>query len=120
MMISMIAFFMSHFHFFLVLAACTGFASALPPSYKVVLLAGDGSEPSSGDGGKATSASLYHPGGVWQNSVGTLFIVERDGNRVRAISSLGMISTVAGTGSYSFSGDNGPVRLSSYCISYHL
>jgi hypothetical protein len=92
-------------------------ASAVPPSYLVATVAGDGSWGSSaGDGGQATSASIYGPIGVWQDSVGTLFIAEEYGNRVRAVLSSGIISTVAGNGTQSSSstdpnGDNGPVRL---------
>jgi hypothetical protein len=59
----------------------------------------------------ATSASINNPIGVWQDTVGTLFVVEHQGHRVRAISLSGTISTIAGTGTQSFSGDNGPVRL---------
>jgi hypothetical protein len=64
----------------------------------------------------ATSAAINQPLGVWQDSLGTLFISEYDGNRVRAVSSSGIISTVAGTETQSFyssdpNGDNGPVGL---------
>jgi hypothetical protein len=64
----------------------------------------------------AVSASLNGPAGVWQDSVGTLFIAEYFGHRVRAVASSGIISTLAGTGTQSPSytetdiGDNGPVR----------
>jgi hypothetical protein len=102
--------------FCLALAACGCVVSALPPSYKIAAVAGTGSGSSSGDGGQATSASLNNPIGMWQDSVGTLFISENQGHKVRAVSSSGIISTVAGTGTPSFSGDNGPVRL----LHYHI
>jgi hypothetical protein len=84
-------------------------------------VAGTGLASSSGDGGMATSATINGPVGVWQDSVGTIYIVEFTGHRVRAVSSSGTISTVAGSGTISSSstdsnGDYGPVRLSS---SYH-
>jgi hypothetical protein len=106
----------SLFLFSLALVACGCIVSAVPPSYQVATVAGDGSSSSSGDGGQATSASIYYPVGIWQDSVGTLFIAELYGHRVRAVSSSGIISTVAGTGTGSSSstdpnGDNGPVRL---------
>jgi hypothetical protein len=90
-------------------------ASATPPSYLVDTVAGGGSGSSSGDGGMATSATVNGPMGVWQDSVGTLFIVENQAHRVRAVDSSGIISSVAGTGIQSSSstdqnGDNGPVR----------
>jgi hypothetical protein len=108
----------------LALTACSVQVSAVPPSYLVATVAGDGSYSSLGDGGQATSATINGPQGIWQNSVGTLFIVEQSGHRVRAVSSLsGIISTVAGTGTASISitapnGDNGPVRLL-YCHIYN-
>jgi hypothetical protein len=79
-------------------------------------IVGDGSYSSSGDGGTATSATIHGPTGLWQDSVGTLFIVEEQGHKIRAISPYGNISTLAGTGTQSSSptdpnGDNGPVRL---------
>jgi hypothetical protein len=96
--------------------------SAVPPFYLVATVAGTGSASSSGDGGQATSASINNPSGIWQNSLGTLFIAEFYGHRVRAMSSSGIISTVAGTGGYptsetALNGDNGPVRLLLY---YHI
>ncbi len=37
-----------------------------------------------------------------------MYIAERDNNRIRKVtSSTGIITTIAGTGSYGFSGDNG-------------
>jgi hypothetical protein len=92
----------------LILPSISSF-SALPPSY-LVTVAGDGTGSTSGDGGTATSAAINGPIAVWQDTMGTLFILEHYGNRVRAVLSSGIISTIAGTGAYSFSGDNGPVR----------
>jgi hypothetical protein len=46
---------------------------------------------------------------VWANSLGTIYIVEYEGHRVRAVSPSGVISTAVGTGIAGGGGDNGPV-----------
>jgi uncharacterized protein (TIGR03437 family) len=58
-----------------------------------------------GDNGPATSAQLFSPNGVAWGSAGNLYIV--DSGRIRTVSN-GVISTVAGIGTFGFSGDNGP------------
>jgi hypothetical protein len=80
-------------------------------------VAGTGTLSSTGDGAQATSATIVHPFGIWQNSAGTIFIVEQGGHKVRALLSSGIISTFAGTGTASLdpttsNGDNGPVLFS--------
>jgi uncharacterized protein (TIGR03437 family) len=72
----------------------------------IATVAGDGTAGYGGDNGPATSAQLYDPGGVAVDSAGNLYIAD-SGNRVRKVSN-GVIATVAGTGSYGYSGDNGP------------
>ena len=59
----------------------------------------------SGDGGAAFSAGLNTPEDVVADSAGTLFIADTANNRIRKVNSSGVISTFAGTGSNSFSGD---------------
>jgi len=59
-----------------------------------------------GDGGPATSA-LVSPWGVAVDSSGNLFIAE--GSRIRRVDhATGIITTVAGNGTFGFSGDGGP------------
>jgi hypothetical protein len=60
-----------------------------------------------GDNGPATSARLSGPRGLWLTTSGVLYFADRDNHRVRKITSSAIITTVAGTGSNSFSGDNG-------------
>ncbi len=63
---------------------------------------------SSGDGGPATSAKLYEPSDIYfDESSGSLYIADSANSRIRMIDSGGTISTVAGTGDFSFSGDGG-------------
>jgi uncharacterized protein (TIGR03437 family) len=73
----------------------------------ITTVAGNGTQGSGGDGGPATSAQLYYPWGVAVDSAGNLYIADRGNNRIRKVSN-GVITTVAGTGTYGFSGDNGP------------
>jgi sugar lactone lactonase YvrE len=70
-------------------------------------VAGNGSRGFSGDGGPATSASLAQPFGVAVDGAGTLFIAG-EGSRIRKVDPTGIISTVAGNGTFGFSGDGGP------------
>ena len=74
----------------------------------ITTVAGTGTHgPSSGDNGPATSASLFSPSGVAVDSAGNLYIADTGNSRVRKVTN-GIITTVAGTGGYGFSGDNGP------------
>ena len=61
----------------------------------------------SGDGGPATSAQLNQPAGLAVDGSGNLYIADEDNNRIRKVSSGGIITTVAGTGVGGFSGDGG-------------
>src|SRR4030095_14564851 len=74
----------------------------------VTLIAGNGSQGYSGDGGPAISAQLNIPGGIALDSSGNLYIADSGNYRVRKVTPQGVISTVAGTGVSGFSGDGGP------------
>lgn len=65
-----------------------------------------GTEGKLGDGGLATEAKLQSPKGLAIGPDGALYIADAGHARVRKIDSAGRISTVAGTGSAGFSGDN--------------
>ncbi|MBI4907469.1 MAG: hypothetical protein HY820_27840 [Acidobacteria bacterium] len=71
-------------------------------------IAGNGVAGHSGDGGPATGASLYRPVGIAVDSNRNVYIAEIIGHRIRKVTSNGIISTVAGTGIYGYSGDGGP------------
>jgi sugar lactone lactonase YvrE len=62
----------------------------------------------SGDGYPAIQALLSGPGGEKMDSAGNLYFVDSGNYRVRKIDTSGNISTVAGSGSSSYSGDGGP------------
>jgi hypothetical protein len=67
--------------------------------------AGTGAAGYSGDGGAATSAQLSAPWGVAADSTGNLYIADTGNNRIRKVTSAGIISTFAGTGVAGFGGD---------------
>ncbi len=72
-------------------------------------LAGDGTQGFSGDGGAATGAQLNSPEGLAVDPAGNVYLSDSGNNRVRRVDAAsGTISTVAGNGSPSFSGDGGP------------
>jgi uncharacterized protein (TIGR03437 family) len=77
------------------------------PSGIISTVAGSGAEGFSGDGGPATSASLYRPEGVAVDAAGSLYIADAFNARIRKVSPSGIISTVAGNGAQRFSGDGG-------------
>ena len=71
-------------------------------------VAGNGKRGFSGDGGKATEASLAFPYDVRIDSKGNIYFADVFNHRIRKVDLDGLISTVAGTGVPGFSGDGGP------------
>jgi sugar lactone lactonase YvrE len=71
----------------------------------ITTIAGDGEELYAGDGAAATSAVLDLPTGVAVDATGNVYIADRHNQRVRMVSVGGTISTLAGSGAASFSGD---------------
>jgi sugar lactone lactonase YvrE len=71
-------------------------------------VAGNGNPGYGGDGGPATSAQLRLPQGVSVDKAGNLFIADFVNARIRKVTPDGLIGTVAGNGTYGFSGDGGP------------
>lgn len=79
----------------------------------LLVVAGNGIEGHTGDGGLAVNAALFGPWGVAVDSQGNVYIAEygglNEGGSIRMVSAAtGIISTIAGTGAPGFSGDNGP------------
>jgi trimeric autotransporter adhesin len=75
-------------------------------------VAGDGSYGDSGDGGLATLAGLKSPRGVAVDASGNIYIADTGSYRIRVVTkSNGIITNVAGDGSYGFLGDGGLATL---------
>src|ERR1700744_6468750 len=73
----------------------------------ITTIAGNGSRTYSGDGVQATAAALNDPSAVAVDAVGNVYIADASNNRIRMVNTSGMISTFAGNGTLSFSGDGG-------------
>jgi sugar lactone lactonase YvrE len=77
----------------------------------ISVVAGNGTNGYSGDGGPATAAGLSTPHEVRFDRAGDLYFVERDNHTVRKVDmTSGVITTLAGTGIRGYSGDGGPAR----------
>ncbi|MCX6594231.1 MAG: putative Ig domain-containing protein [Acidobacteria bacterium] len=80
----------------------------ITPAGALTVVAGTGASGYSGDGGPATAAMLAFPSWVAVHPVtGDLYIADLGNRRIRKVAA-GVITTVAGTGSVGFSGDDGP------------
>ncbi|MBV9507341.1 MAG: SMP-30/gluconolactonase/LRE family protein [Acidobacteriia bacterium] len=65
----------------------------------VATVAGTGVAGFGGDGGQATSASLYGPGGIIADGGGNIYISDTSNDRIRKVTPDGVIQTIAGDGS---------------------
>jgi hypothetical protein len=75
----------------------------------IMTVAGSTTGGYSGDGGPATLAKLM-PVGITVDKAGNLFIADNTNNRVRMVNTVGIITTIAGTGAAGFSDDcNNPL-----------
>ncbi len=85
----------------------TYYPSLSPHSISVIsTIAGTGTASYSGDNGQATSAAINTPTGIVIDFSGNVFFNDFFNHRVRKITaSTGIITTYAGTGASSFSGD---------------
>lgn len=72
----------------------------------ITTIAGGGID--GGDGIPATSCQLMHPIDIAVDGVGNMYISDRDHNLIRKVTTNGIITTIAGTGSQGNTGDNGP------------
>jgi sugar lactone lactonase YvrE len=75
----------------------------------ITTIAGTGIAGFSGDNAAATSANLALPHGLTIDPAGNLYLADTHNHRIRRIdATTGAITTIAGTGTQAFSGDNGP------------
>ena len=81
----------------------------------ITTFAGNGKGRHDGDGGPARDAEVFGARAVEVGPDGTVYVVERQGNTVRAVDPrTGVITTVAGTGKKGDSGDGGPARAATF------
>jgi sugar lactone lactonase YvrE len=72
----------------------------------ITTVAGDGTQGYSGDAGPATSAAIDSPTGLALDNQNNLYLADTHNHRIRKITAAtGIITTIAGTGTQSFSGD---------------
>jgi DNA-binding CsgD family transcriptional regulator/sugar lactone lactonase YvrE len=71
-------------------------------------LAGTGESGYAGDGGVASQAVLNSPQGLAVDAEGNLYVTDSFNDRVRKIDLEGVITTIAGSGVQSYSGDGQP------------
>jgi uncharacterized protein (TIGR03437 family) len=76
-------------------------------SLDISTVAGNGTPGFTGDGATATNAEMNSPTGVAVDSAGNLYIADSLNCRIRKVASGGNISTFAGNGTLSYSGDGG-------------
>ena len=73
----------------------------------ITTIAGTGTRGYFGDNGAATSAQLKYPQGVAIDGSGNVYIGDSENNRIRKVTvSTGIITTIAGTGTAGYNGDN--------------
>ena len=78
------------------------------PSGTITTVAGNGNVQFAGDGGPATSSTVYILGahnGLAMDAAGNLYIADDGHHRIRKVDAKGIITTVAGNGSQNYSGD---------------
>ncbi len=74
----------------------------------ITTFAGNGTWGFAGDGGPATAAELFKPGGIFIDAAGNMYFADSYNHRVRKINTAGIITTIAGTGTIACTGDGGP------------
>lgn len=74
----------------------------------ITTIVGNGTAGYSGDNGPAISAKLNDPDALAVDGAGNLYIGDRGNFRVRKVDVSGVITTIAGDGTYGYGGDGGP------------
>jgi hypothetical protein len=74
----------------------------------ITTIAGNHANAWSGDNGPATDAAISDITGVATDAAGNVYIADKSNNRIRKVDAAGIITTIAGTGTAGFAGDNAP------------
>lgn len=88
------------------------------PSGIITTFAGIGSYGFSGDNGPATAAELWVPIDVTADDTGNIYISDRGNFRIRKVNLTGTISTFAGNGSSTYTGDGMAANTAQFCPGY--
>jgi uncharacterized protein YjdB len=83
-------------------------------------IAGTGTGGYSGDGGSATAAEIWYPEGVAVDGAGNVYIADALNQRIRKVSTSGIMSTIAGDGSSGYSGDGGAATAATMKYPYNV
>jgi sugar lactone lactonase YvrE len=78
------------------------------PTGIITTVAGNGNAGYSGDGGPAAGGQFNTPTGLALDSAGSLYIADYGNSRIRKVSSAGILTTIAGNGTFNYLGDDGP------------
>jgi len=76
----------------------------------ITTIAGTNNYGYNGDNIPATTAELNFPVGIYVDDNDNLFIADQRNNRIRKVDTAGIITTIAGTGTESYSGDGGKAK----------
>ncbi len=86
----------------------------------ITTLAGTGEFGNSGDGTAANQATMEAPVDVTVDVQGNVYFADQDAATVRKVSSAGIVSRVAGNGTFGFSGDGGPAVNAAFASPYSV
>jgi DNA-binding beta-propeller fold protein YncE len=81
---------------------------AIALGQKITTFAGTGTPGFSGDNGPAAQAEVNYVTGLAADANGNIYLADQNNNRVRKVSTNGVLRTFAGNGTAGFSGDSGP------------
>lgn len=99
----------------LTLLSCTVFAV----EFTMGTVAGNGTRGVSSDSVSATATNMDRPYGLYFHK-GALYIADRHNNQIRKVDSSGLITTLAGDGSYGYSGNDGPATAAQFRNPYDM
>jgi sugar lactone lactonase YvrE len=81
----------------------------------ITTFAGNGIQGFAGDLGQAKHSKLWHPEGIAADSLGSIYFADETNGRIRKIVlSTGIITTVAGNGTFSYTGDDGLAKFAGF------
>jgi uncharacterized protein (TIGR03437 family) len=86
----------------------------------ITTLAGTGEFGNSGDGTAANQATMEAPVDVTVDVQGNVYFADQDAATVRKVNSAGIVSRVAGNGTFGFSGDGGPAVNAAFASPYSV